>query len=457
MVAFRDVAEIPTSVEDAYIYEEGWQTASPASLYPATTTSPRPASDAERFYEFRPGRLAPARGFQGEGLLAVVPADGPGRLYAADVSTSEVPSIRARAEDDRIVISSDGKIVEATFDGRLVDALAGWAQETARRAGVTFITTIGPGWCSWYGYWQRVTEADILENVAVIHDLQLPIEIIQLDDGYQAATGDWLETSESFGSLADLADRVVSAGYRAGIWTAPFWVAIGSRLARDHPDWLVADAALPDDVGRPMLALDVTHPGAAEYLETVYRSLVAMGFDFFKIDFLAVGAVDGRRHEAVSALDAYRAGLRIVRQAVGSSTILGAGPLLPSIGFVDAMRVSPDVDTKLGLDPDLSRQAMARAIMVGRARSWMHGRLWVNDPDCLLARPGVEPGKSWAEHVAACHGIAFSGDRLGELDEDGIELTRHVLRRSTSVPVAWDPFSAAGRLALTSLGHKAGW
>jgi alpha-galactosidase len=60
-------------------------------------------------------------------------------------------------------------------------------------------------------------------------------------------------------------------------------------------------------------------------------------------------------------------------------------PILPSVGLVDAMRVSPDTGPRY--EPpagDLSMPSQRSATLTGRARAWQNGLFWVNDPDCLI-------------------------------------------------------------------------
>jgi alpha-galactosidase len=57
----------------------------------------------------------------------------------------------------------------------------------------------------------------------------------------------------------------------------------------------------------------------------------------------------------------------------------------------------------------------------------MNGRLWVNDPDCLVARPEINGREAWAAHLERYGGLRFSSDRLAVLDERGRELTRRFL------------------------------
>jgi alpha-galactosidase len=211
-------------------------------------------------------------------------------------------------------------------------------------------------------------------------------------------------------------------------------VGAHSALAREHADWLVGGAvALEHQWEQEVRVLDVTHPEAAEHLVSLYRSLTEAGFTYHKIDFVYAGAMPGRRAQDCTGLAAYAEGLRLIREGVGpDATILGCGaPLLPSIGRVDAMRVSPDIDPRYEpVDGDLSQPAQRSAVAAAEARRWMHGRLWVNDPDCIIVRPGVERREGWAAHLDGYGGLMVSADPLDALDEQGLALTRRLLRRS---------------------------
>ena len=50
------------------------------------------------------------------------------------------------------------------------------------------------GWCSWYCFGPKVTAKQVLDNLDVIARDIPGLRYIQIDDGYQPAMGDWLET-----------------------------------------------------------------------------------------------------------------------------------------------------------------------------------------------------------------------------------------------------------------------
>jgi alpha-galactosidase len=442
---FTDIHVTSDAAADTFVYEHGWQSWSPAGLYPGNLDcSPRPQRHIWQTMAFRPESPAPDHGFQGEGLLVVINADGSAEVFMAPEPDVEVASIRARVVEERLVVSADGAVTHSTA-ATLSDALTFVADSLASRLVTKPLTELQPGWCSWYTYWNTVTATDIHENLDVIVTKQLPIDVVQIDDGYQAEIGDWLMDRPEFGDVTEVAQRIRDAGRTPGLWTTPFLVGSNSELAQRHPDWLVDGAvACEHHWGQEVRVLDVTHPDAAEHLRAVFATLRDRGFAFHKIDFIYGGAMVGRRYEDVSPIEAYRRGLRIIREGVGpDATILGCGaPLLPSIGLVDAMRISPDVmpawEPDLG---DLSQPGMRSALAAGRARAWMHGRLWVNDPDCVLVRPQVERPDPWQAYVEALSGLAVSSDPLPSLDPEHIERTRELMRPANLASVSWDPWA----------------
>lgn len=444
MAGFEVVAELPGDPHRTLVYEHGWQSWSPAGVHRAAATSPRPAIERWQVMAYRPETPAPAEGQQGEGLLVVQPdGEGPCTVIATADPHRAVPSIRARALPDRVVVTADGPVEVRVHEGGIPEALAAWGDRIAAQLDVA-LQPQAPGWCSWYCHGPEVTDADMA--AAIAHGPDLGVQVVQLDDGYQADIGDWLDrrTDRFPQPLVDLTARIADGGMAAGLWTAPFCVGAGSALAQAHPDWLVGGALASDEHwGQPIRVLDVTHPEAAAHLVELFATLRAWGFTYHKIDFIYAGALPGRRHADCTPLEAYAEGLRLIREGIGAdATLLGCGaPLLPSIGRVDAMRVSPDIDPVW--EPahgDVSQPSMQGALQAGRARAWQHGRLWVNDPDCVLVRPEVPQREGWAAYLDVLDGLAVSSDRLDQLDERGRELTRHLLRTSDPTPApTWRP------------------
>jgi alpha-galactosidase len=121
------------------------------------------------------------------------------------------------------------------------------------------------------------------------------VERFVLDDGWflgrrddSAGLGDWFvdETVWPRG-LRPLAELVRELGMEFGLWVEPEMVNQDSRLAREHPDWILgarADGGLPRPWRRQQV-LDVAHPEAFGYLAERLDSLVTeLGIGYLKWD-----------------------------------------------------------------------------------------------------------------------------------------------------------------------------
>ena len=86
-------------------------------------------------------------------------------------------------------------------------------------------------------------------------------------------------------------------------------------------------------------------------------------------------------------------------------------------------------------------RAMQSALAAGRARAWMHGRLWVNDPDCVLVRPEVERPEPWGAYLRELRGLAVSSDPLPDLDATHLDRTRELMVPVDLGVVDWQPWA----------------
>lgn len=438
----RTVAEISVDPDTTTVHEQGWQSWSPSTGYRIGELPHRWVDPTHRIGCYRAESDPAPDVYNGEGLLAVDPGDGgPVTVIAAASPTTSVPTIRASYSDGRVLVSADGDVVVRIDDGPggVQGAYARWADQVVRDLSLPEPAPAPTTWCSWYQYFTGVTEADVDLNIGLMDELDLPVDVVQVDDGYQEEIGDWLIPSGRFADVPGLFKRITERGRRAGIWTAPFLVGARSRTFAEHPDWLVRnDDGTPVSAGhnwkQDLFALDTTHPEAVEYLRRVFTTFSSWGIDFHKIDFIYAAALPGLRYEDVSAVEAYRSGVELIRSHIGDSHLLGCGaPQLPSIGLFDSMRVSADIAPEfLPGNGDLSQPSQRGAVLNGVSRAFQHGRFWVNDPDCVVARPDVERREEWAEHVARFGGLRGSSDGLDQLDEWGLETTRRLL--STKAP-----------------------
>ncbi len=294
-----------------------------------------------------------------------------------------------------------------------------------------FSNGIPTGWCSWYHLFQKVTPQDVHRNLqaAVDHRADLPIRMIQLDDGYESQVGDWFHFNDKFsGGVAPLAAEIRGEGFLPGLWLAPYIVHPRSRLAAVHPDWLLhASNRRPVNAGfiwnTFTHALDLTHPDAFQYTcDVVQTAAQRWGYSFLKLDFLYAAALAGRRRDPTrTRAQVLRGGLEALRQAVGPQVFfLGCGcPLGSAIGLVQAMRIGADTDQRWNpshfgtefffkTEPDMP--SARNAIQNSLTRAPLHRRWWVNDPDCLLLHTGTMLTE--AEIRSAATVIAITGGAL---------------------------------------------
>jgi alpha-galactosidase len=385
------------------------------------------------------------------------------------------PYLHAVARQNEIPVYSPGANPDHNSNGEK-------PERTLKDAGKP--KDIPSGWCSWYHYFRRVTEQDIQENLAAASSLreQLPLDLIQIDDGFEAQVGDWLDFSPAFpNGVAPLAKEIHDAGFIPGIWLAPFIVHPKSKLAKEHPQWLLRNKlGFPVNAGYVWdtftTALDLTQPAAMDYACEVVRVAARdWGYPYLKLDFLYAGALPGHYHDPTrTRAQVLRNGLEGLRAAVGDQTyLLGCGcPLGSTLGLVDAMRIGSDVDVRwqpkykgIGLffrsEPDMP--STRNAIQNSLTRAPMHRRWWVNDPDCLLLRLDTEltmaEVQTLATVISLTGGSLLLSDDLTRLPPERLCVAEVLLPLIGKTPYLLDWFdsSTPSRLQLDLQGAVGKW
>lgn len=308
------------------------------------------------------------------------------------------------------------------------------------------------GWCSWYHYFQKITAGDIRSNLQVAVRLKdvYPLDLVQIDDGFETQVGDWYTFRPGFpDGMAPLAEEIRREGFLPGIWLAPFIIDRRSRLAHEHPEYLLRNrAGTPVNAGfgwdRITTALDITRPDALEHAVGVVSTAAhEWGYPYLKLDFLYAAALPGIRHNPTlnRAQTLYR-GMQAIRAAVGSETLLlGCGlPLGAGLGLVDAMRIGADVSPSWypergALSPLIREEhqypSVRGALQNILLRAPQQGVWWINDPDCLMARPTTSLTEaelqSLASAIALCGGMTLVSDDMTALPPDRVRLVQQLL------------------------------
>jgi len=342
------------------------------------------------------------------------------------------------------------------------------------------------GYCTWYS--DHSGGASDQEHVKELADFgaehlgSYGFDFVQIDDQWQGPprdnqplnAGTW--TEEYLGKPADAKDRwwngphsdftthhpngpygkagmkraaadIKAAGLTPGLWLLPFaWNPTCDAL-RDHHDWFVKQ---PN--GSLYYAfwagwcLDMTHPDARDFLASNIRRICRdWGFSYLKLDGLWTGMATNILYinngyqpddfgkavfhdERVTPVEAYRQGLKLVREAAGKKTfLLGCNvaqnmrTLGASFGLVDAMRIGPDNGQEWW--------AIVIGPWHGTNRYFLNGHVWYNDPDPVYVRAKVplEHARILCSWAAVSGQLTVSSDWLPDVPPERLDILRRVM------------------------------
>ncbi|MCX7678141.1 MAG: alpha-galactosidase [Spirochaetes bacterium] len=255
------------------------------------------------------------------------------------------------------------------------------------------------GWTSWYNYYTKISENIILENVRALFENKVPIDIVQIDDGYQTAVGDWLSIKPVFPSgMKKIASEIHRAGYQAGLWLAPFICEKKSTIFAHKKNWLVKDEnGIPIEAGWNPLwsgnfyALDIYNDQVKRYLEDVFNTVLRdWNFDMVKLDFLYAAAIIPRKGKSRGKI--MRDAMELLRSLARGKKILGCGvPLGSAFGEVEYCRIGGDValkweDVVLKFMRYRERVDTKHSLTCTIHRRHLQNRAFLNDPDVFILR-----------------------------------------------------------------------
>lgn len=299
------------------------------------------------------------------------------------------------------------------------------------------------GWCSWYYYGQNISEEIIAKNMEEAKKRKLPVEYIQIDDGWQTNNGDW-EPNEKFSQgMKAIADKIRSFGWQAGIWCAPFSFSKDSEVFRKHPEWFIKDANFGNSA---QLMIDYGVKEARDYLYNLFRKFsYEWGYRYIKIDFVApLLALNGYHEKGYTNLKNLKEAFRVMRSAVTEDTYLLActAPLGAMASLADGLRTGYDIFEGWESLKSVARQT---------AKHYFISEYINVDADCLLLRTKEkhEPDcfrlctrtkeeiKTFVKYISVTGGAVFLSDKLSLLDQEDVVLYKSLfpLNEKPAVPV----------------------
>ena len=291
------------------------------------------------------------------------------------------------------------------------------------------------GYTTWYNYYGNINESVVLRDLNSISKLDTKIDCFQIDDGYQHAIGDWLDTDKRKfpNGMKKIADSIHKNNMIAGLWLAPFAGTKSSNLYKQHKDWFIKD-----EYGKPyktghnwggFYSLDIYNPDVREYVSHVFDVVLnEWGYDLVKLDFLYGACVlpmhnKSRGEIMCDAMD-------FLRECCGNKLILGCGvPLMPAFGKVDYCRIGSDISLGWESRKHAIREEVSTTHAVCNTvfRRHLNGRAWMNDPDVFLLRDknvrmDFEQRKLLAKINSIFGSLLFISDNIDEYSSDRIEV-----------------------------------
>jgi len=379
-------------------------------------------------------------------------------------------TVKAELEDGQVCLVGEanygGKLVvlpsgtvqgETLAVGYFTDALVGleaYADAIATANRIT-LPPVPSGYCTWY-HAGAASEARMarLAQFCVDDMRGFGFDIVQIDDGWQRGVPpnrrdftDHRVDGPYPSGMKTTADTLAGQGFRAGLWLIPFgWDHTAPALA-DHPEWFVhrPDGSIfTVDWGGD--CLDMSHPGARAFLDGLVRRMTReWGYTYLKIDGLWTGMavkllypeptyrLDGLGeavfHDSTKTnVEVYRDGLRLVREAAGDGVyILGCNiaqnmrTLGASMGLVDGMRVGRDIGADWA--------AILPSAQIGTHLYFLHGKVWNNDPDCLMVRRPLtlDQARAWGSWIGVSGQMNLVSEWLPKLPPERLDVVKRTM------------------------------
>jgi hypothetical protein len=275
------------------------------------------------------------------------------------------------------------------------------------------------GWSSWYNFYERVTERDVLSSLGAFKEYKYPIDVFQIDDGFQRKIGDWLDidTDKFPRGMKIIADEIKQQNYIPGIWLAPYAVGFKSKIVKEHPEWLLKHADGSFVVAGPnwggFYAIDIYQKEARAYLQHVFDQVIDVwGFKLLKLDFLFAAAMIPRLGKSRGEI-MWDAMDLIVQFTQKRALTLGSGVTLPSTwGRLDYSRVSSDASpwwdhSVLRIANVRERVATANALVSTINRWPMASTVFGSDPDVFFVRSDNNKLSKEEKHTLLLVNIVF--------------------------------------------------
>jgi alpha-galactosidase len=249
------------------------------------------------------------------------------------------------------------------------------------------------GWCSWYDLAAGVSAASVLATTRALAELRehVPLQTIQIDDGYQRQVGDWGWNEKFPDGAGPLIEAIRMSGAAPGIWLAPLAVHDSLGWLDSRATWFQRNAqgelaGSAGNWGPTSHWLDPSHPAVQHELRAIIRQKRAEGFSYFKIDFNTIERTARLYNPTKTRLQAFRDLYRLYREEVGEEAyLLACMPFGRAVmGYADASRIGPD---SLAIWQAAHPCTILESIRAVGMNAVANRVAFSNDPDVTYLRP----------------------------------------------------------------------
>lgn len=384
------------------------------------------------------GMAVPHAGKSGQTWPHKIPArikDGPNRdmfvMTLGDVTTPIADGVFDPVNDE--VTLKSGQVIRNYYRDTL-------GIEFYKPIDKTVFPLPPSGFCTWYYYYQHITEKEVMLNAKWIADnmKDYGATVVQVDDGWQAlrqnggkGSRDWTGFDKTFpNGMASLAKYIKSLGLTPGIWIAPHGQS-NEEVVKNLPGVFILkpDGTSASRTWEGDWLVDPTSPQGRDYLKKLFETMRGWGYEYYKIDGQPIVVNEYRTHSQLmhkpggDAGELYRETLGIMREAIGEeSFLLGCwGIPVEGVGIMNGSRTGGDV--VLGW-----RGGFDVALRPTLQHFYLHNIAWYTDPDVMMLRAPLtlEQARAWATLQGLTGQALLMSDRLPDLSAERVELMKRV-------------------------------
>lgn len=307
------------------------------------------------------------------------------------------------------------------------------------------------GWDSWSTAYQRnINETAMLEELAFVdkHLKRYGWRHFAIDAGWECGTPDWEAHPDRFpGGMKRMVEEIHARGMTAGIWLNPFTIPKQSELAQQHPEWMAEPHAMGRVlVGKDNYILDITAPGAYEYVRNLCAKLgQTWGFDaLMEADFVYCLLLAQEYFDKnLTRIEVMRRGMQAIREGFGDDKfIMTMTPQLVNAVYAEGIRVGYDNKPVWRSGNILGNWGCVESLTNAIRLYYFTPHLYVADQDVAFFgheatrerwnvqdQPPLTRNQTlaWMTGAALTGGVLKIGDRFTDLDPSEVAVLRKLL------------------------------